>query len=215
VIQQSGTSINFSNGFSSTQGLTLNGSAVNSDDTRLQLTTALLDEAGSAFWNQPIGIQSFTTSFSFQLSLAKADGFTFTIQNVGPKALGKDHAGLGYQGIKKSVAVKFDIYNNAGEGDDSTGVYKDGATPTVPAENMTKSGVILRSGDSMLATITYNGKTLTMSLLDLVNTKKYTFSKAIDIPEIVGGKTAYVGFTGSTGTLAASQKILFWTYQVQ
>jgi hypothetical protein len=179
------------------------------------LTNGLLYEAGSVFGDEPIGIQSFTTSFSFQLSEAQADGITFTIQNIGPKALGKDRAGLGYAGIKKSVAIKFDIYNNAGEGFDSTGVYTDGAMPTVPAVNMTGSGVVLRSGDSVLATVTYNGTTLTMKLLDMVTNKKFTFSKVIDIPKIVGGKTAYVGFTGSTGTLTASQKIMFWTYTAQ
>jgi len=40
-------------------------------------------------------------------------------------------------------------------------------------------------------------------------------SQAINIPQIVGGNTAYVGFTGGTGGLSASQKILTWTYNVQ
>jgi hypothetical protein len=96
VIQAGGTSINFGSGFSSVVGLTLNGSTVNTDDTRLQLTNGVDNEAGSVFWNEPIGVQSFTTDFSFQLSQAQADGFTFTIQNIGPKALGGDGAALGY-----------------------------------------------------------------------------------------------------------------------
>ncbi len=37
----------------------------------------------------------------------------------------------------------------------------------------------------------------------------------INIPQIVGGNTAYVGFTGSTGGLTSSQKILTWTYSAQ
>src|ERR1022692_2682909 len=37
-------------------------------------TNGLLHEAGSVFWNTPINIQSFTTDFEFQLSLAQADG---------------------------------------------------------------------------------------------------------------------------------------------
>jgi hypothetical protein len=215
VIQAAPPAVNFASGFSSVAGLKLNGSTVNTDDSRLQLTNGGDYQAGSVFWSEPIGVQAFSTQFSFQLSDARADGITFTIQNIGPTALGQDRAGLGYAGIKKSVAIKFDIYNNAGEGFDSTGVYKDGAMPTVPAVNMTGSGVVLRSGDSMLATVTYNGTTLTLKLLDMVTNKKFTLSKVINIPEIVGGKTAYVGFTGSTGTLTASQKILFWTYTVQ
>ena len=49
-------------------GLTLNGSAVNADDTRLQLTTGGTNQAGSVFWNTPVGVQSFSTDFNFQLS---------------------------------------------------------------------------------------------------------------------------------------------------
>ena len=212
VIQPAGSSINFGSGFSSTAGLTLNGSALATNDTRLQLTNGLLHEKGSFFWNQPIGVQSFTSDFEFQLSLAKGDGFTFTIQNIGPKALGGRAAGLGYSGIKKSVAIKFDLYNNAGEGTDSTGVYVNGATPTVPAVNMSSSGVVLRSGDSMTAHVTYNGTTLTMKLVDLVTNKTFTLSKTINIAKTIGATKAYVGFTGSSGGLTASQKILTWTY---
>ena len=51
---------------------------------------------------------------------------TFTIQNVGPTALGGPGAGLGYVTIQKSVAIKFDLYNNAGEGPDSTGLISMG-----------------------------------------------------------------------------------------
>ena len=111
VIQNGGTSINFGSGFSSAAGLTLNGSAVATNDTRLQLTTGGLNEAGSVFWNAPINVQAFTTNFEFQLSNAQGNGFTFTIQNVGPTALGGNSAGLGYQDIPKSVAVKFNFYN--------------------------------------------------------------------------------------------------------
>jgi len=215
VIQAGGSSINFGSGFSSVAGLTLNGSTVNTDDSRLQLTNGADHEAGSVFWDQAIGVQSFTTDFSFQLSDALADGFTFTIQDIGPNALGGQSDALGYAGIGKSVAIKFDLYNNAGEGTDSTGVYTDGAVPTVPAVDMTSSGVLLRSGDSMLAHVTYDGATLTMNLLDLVNNKTFTLTKAINIPQVVGANTAYVGFTGGTGGLSASQKILYWTYATQ
>jgi hypothetical protein len=215
VIQAGGSSLNFGNGFSSTAGLTLNGSAVASDDSRLQLTNGGTNQAGSVFWNEPIGIQAFSTSFGFQLSNAKGHGFTFTVQNEGVTALGKNTDGLGYAGIGKSVAVKFDFYNDGGEGDDSTGVFTDGALPTVPAVNLAPSGIELNSGDSMLATITYNGTTLNLTLQDLVTNKTFTLTKAINIPQIVGANSAYVGFTGSTGGESSSQKILYWTFVAQ
>jgi hypothetical protein len=212
VIQQGGSSINFGSGFSSTAGLTLNGSAVATDDTRLQLTTGALWQGGSVWWNAPISVQAFTTSFEFQLSVAQANGFTFAVQNIGPKALGGDSAGLGYQNIQKSVAVKFNVYNYQNEGSNSTGVYTDGEPPLLPTVDITPSGILLASGDVIEAQITYDGTKLTLNLHDTVTNDTFTMSKTIDIPSIVGANTAYVGFTGGTGGLSASQKILTWTY---
>ncbi len=215
VIQNGGNSINFGSGFSSTAGLTLNGSAVADNDTRLQLTNGGLSQAGSVFWNAPINVQAFTTNFEFQLSSAQGNGFTFTIQNVGPTALGGESAGLGYQNIPSSVAVKFNFYNYENEGSDSTGVYTDGQPPLLPTVDISPSGIQLASGDSIQAKITYDGTTLTLNLLDLVTNDTFTMSQAINIPQIVGGNTAYVGFTGGTGGLSASQKIISWIYSTQ
>ena len=214
--------IDFSNGFSSIDGLTLNGSAVNADDTRLQLTTGGTNQAGSVFWNTPVSVQSFATDFNFQLSGSSliADGITFTIQNESPTALGPIGAGLGYGagapgkplGIPNSVAVKFDLWNNNGEGHNSTGLYTDGASPTVPAVDLTGSGLDLTSGDTFSAHISYDGKTLYLTLRDLVTGATAVRSFPIDIAKTVGGSTAYVGFTGGSGGVGASQKIMSWTY---
>ena len=215
VIQAGGSSIDFGGGFSSTTGLTLNGSAVATDDTRLQLTDGQTWQAGSVFWNAPINIQSFTTTFEFQLSYAQGNGFTFTIQNMGPTALGGDSAGLGYQDITQSVALKFNFYNYDNEGSDSTGLYTDGEPPTVPTVDISSSGIELGSGDAIQAQVTYDGTTLTLNLLDMVTNDTFKWSQAINIPQTVGGNTAYVGFTGGTGGLSASQKIISWTYSTQ
>lgn len=225
VIQAAGSTINFANGFSSTTGLTLNGSTLADNDSRLQLTNGGLNEAGSVFWNTPINVQAFTTTFIMQLSNTDppslpANGMTFTIQNVGPTALGGDSAGLGYQGIMNSIAVKFNFYNfvNAAgqaEGDDSTGFYTGGEPPTIPTIDITPSGIQLAGGDSITATLAYNGTTLTLNLLDPLTGDTFTTSQAINIPQAVGGNTAYVGFTGGSGGLSASQKLTSWTYTTQ
>ena len=198
--------INYGAGFTST-GLTFNGTA-KLNGTRLRLTDGGANEAGSAFVSTPINIQAFTTDFGFQLSSASADGFTFTIQGVGATALGPSGGGLGYgpdtpggtPGIANSVAVKFDIYNNAGEGTDSTGLYTDGASPTTPALDMTSSGVSLLSGDVFNVHTTYDGTTLIMTITDATNSSQtFTASWPINIPTTVGSNSAYVGFTGGTG----------------
>ena len=224
TIQPNGTEINYGNGFASATGLTLNGSAANTDDTRLQLTTGGTYQASSVFYNTPTNIQAFTTSFAFQLSNAVADGFTFTIQNVGPTAIGGYGGSLGYGpnpttgttgGIAKSVAIKFDFYNNAGEGTDSTGLYVNGAAPTVPAVDMTSSGIVLSSGDTINANMTYDGVNLIMTLTDIVVNKTFTHTFPINIPATIGSNVAYIGFTGGTGGGSSSQKILSWTFTSQ
>ena len=219
TIDPGATGINFGSGFTST-GLTFNGSA-KLNGTRLRITDTGTSEAGSVFLSTPINIQTFTTDFGFQLSSASADGFTFTIQGVGPTALGPLGGGLGYgpdtpggtPGIAKSIAVKFDIYNNDGEGTDSTGLYTNGVSPTTPALDMTSSGVSLLSGDVFNVHATYDGTTLAMTIADASNSSQtFRASWPINIPSTVGGNTAYLGFTGGTGGQTAIQEILDWTY---
>ena len=84
------------------------------------------------------------------------------------------------------MAIKFDFFNNAGEGTDSTGLYTDGADPTVPAIDMTSSGVILNSGDSMACHMTYDGTNLTMTLTDVVVNTTFTYTWPINIPATIG-----------------------------
>jgi hypothetical protein len=207
----SAPTINFSNGFASVAGLTLNGSAVNSDDSRLQLTTGEEDQAGSFFWSTPVNIQSFETDFQFQLSgsLPIADGITFTVQADGPTALGPTGGGLGYgpdqptgaPGIAKSMAVKFDLYNNAGEGTDSTGLYM--------------NGISLSSGDVINGHVAYDGTMLYLTLTDVVEAKWFATRFPVNLPQTIGADAAYAGFTGGTGGLTSSQKILGWTLSSQ
>ena len=220
VIQSSSNAtINFGSGFPNGTGLQLNGNAtVNSGS--LELTDGGGYEAGSAFWMTPVNVQSFTTNFTFQLTSAQADGFTFTIQNTGVTALGSSGGGLGFgadpsgpsSSIGKSVAVKFDIYSNSGEGTDSTGVFTNGVSPTVPAVDLTSSGIQLSSGDTMSAQLVYSGTTLTLNLTDTVTNKTFTQAFTVNIPSTLGANTGYVGFTGGTGGLSAIQNIKTWTF---
>ncbi|MGA3073678.1 MAG: chitobiase/beta-hexosaminidase C-terminal domain-containing protein [Bryobacteraceae bacterium] len=204
----------FPNGFTA-QGLTFNGSTT-LNGTRLRLTDGNDDEAASAFFNTPVNAQFFTSDFTFQLTNAQADGFTICIQNQGPTALGSDGGDLGYggsPGIGNSVAVKFDLYSNAGEGPNSTGIYTDGADPTVPAIDLTPSGINLHSGDVLRARLMYYNPVLTLEIVDTANSTEYFATQfSIDIPTTTGGNTAYVGFTGGAGGLSAIQEILTWNH---
>ncbi len=82
----------------------------------------------------------------------------------------------------------------------------------MPAVDLTGSGLDLTSGDTFSAHISYDGKTLYLTLRDLVTGATAVRSFPIDIAKTVGGSTAYVGFTGGSGGVGASQKIMSWTY---
>jgi hypothetical protein len=217
------TGIDFTLGFAGTQEgnpcttncLVFNGTT-DLDDTRLQLTNGGTNEASSAWFYQPVNVQAFTTTFEFQLSntVNGANGMTFTIQGENLAALGNSGSGLGYQGIPSSVAVKFDFYTPVGRGNDSTGLYISGAIPTTPAIDLSTTSINLLSDDPMIVQLTYNGSILSMLITDTVTGGTYSTSWTVNIPNLVGGNTAYVGFTGSTGGLVSSQKILNWTYTV-
>jgi hypothetical protein len=201
-------------------GLTASSLSLNNGPTVtggvLQLTDGGTGEMRSAWSTTAVPISGFTTDFTFQMLSAVADGMTFTIQNdpKGIWALGGGGSGLGYQGIQNSVALKFDIYNDAGEGTDSIGVYTDGAAPTMPATDLSSSGVTLLSGDLMHAHLVYSGTTLTVTLTDTKTGASVVNQFTVNIPSIVGGTTAYVGFTGSTGSNTAVQQVTSWSYSV-
>lgn len=212
-----GGAINFGSGFSAV-GMQFNGHT-QLNGTRLQLTDGTAtSEVASAFWTTPVNVQNFTNDFTFQLTNPNADGFTFTIQGVGPTAIGQNGGSLGYGGtttkILKSVAVKFDLYSNAGEGVNSTGLYTNGTGPTVPATTFT-GGVNLHSGDIFQVHMTYDGATLTMTITDAaVPADTFTTSWPVNIPTMVGANTGYAGFTAGTGGATATQEIINWTYNV-
>ncbi len=205
-------------------GLTASNLALNSsasiNGTRLRLTNGGAGETASAWYAKQVNVQGFTQEFSFQLTNPHGDGMTFAIQNVNTRAIGPDGAGLGYgaftpngsNGIPHSIAVKFDLFNNFGEGVDSTGLYTNGASPTIPAIDMTSSGVNLHSGDVFNVRMTYDGTNLSMRITDVTTQATFQTSWAISIPQIVGANTAYVGFTGATGGATATQDILSWIY---
>jgi len=138
---------------------------------------------------------------------------TFTIQGVAPTAVGGTGGGLGFAGTTKSVAIKFDLFDNAGEGPNSTGLYLNGVQPNaVNSINLTGTGIDLHSGHTFNVSMAYNGTTLTVTITDSVTLATATQNYTVDIPTIVGGNTAYVGFTGGTGGLTAVQKVLNWTF---
>jgi hypothetical protein len=221
IVSNATNSIDFGSGFTSS-GMVLVGKT-SLRGTRLRLTNGGTNQASASWYPTQVNTQSFSTDFDFQLtpgSTPLADGFTFAMQGDGTSQLGAYGGGLAYgpstpggtPGIPKSVAVKFDLYSNAGEGNNSTGLYTNGASPTTPAITL-GGGVNLHNGDIFHVHMTYDGTTLTVTITDTANSAAtFTTSWPINIPNTVGGNTAYVGFTAGTGGYVATQDILDWTY---
>lgn len=218
IAQNLGPTVQLGTGFTA-GALVLNGNA-QLNESVLQLTDGQEFEASSAWYATPVNVQNFVTDFTFQITPGlTADGITFAIQNNSTAALGAAGGPLGYGPsmstgtgrIPKSVAVKFDLYDNSGEGIDSTGLYINGALPTIPAVDMTASGIDLHSGDIFDVHMLYDGVSLAMTITDTVTKAVFTHTWTIDIPGTVGATTAYAGFTGGTGGLTATQNILTWT----
>lgn len=202
--------IDFSQGFGSAAGLKFNGFA-RPYGNGILLTDGQGNEASSMFFTRPVAAKTFTTRFRFQFAKdTLGDGLTFCLQNNRPAALGPWGGEMAYKGIDNSVAVKFDLFDNFGEGKNSTGVYFDGAYPALPAVDLAQSGIDLHAGDPIDVVITYNGKTLKVKETDVVTLATAAQSYQIDIP-LYTGPRAYAGFTASMGGAISTLYLNSWT----
>src|SRR5437588_580983 len=213
-------SIDHSNDFAGVQGLIANGSA-RFVENLARLTDDGSSQAGTFFSTHRVGVRAFTSSFTFRIhegTTPRADGFTFIIQANSPTALGPGGGGLGYgpdhpgsaRVIRNSVAIKFDIFDNAGEGPNSTGLFTDGRSPTVPElgsgdvlVRLDGTGIDLNNQNPKRVDLSYDGPTLTETITDLFTNAAFSTSYTVDIRSLVGGDTAFVGFGGGTGGPAA------------
>ncbi|MGC4030216.1 MAG: L-type lectin-domain containing protein [Tepidisphaeraceae bacterium] len=207
-------SLDYSGGFgsaSSAIAINNNASLVGSG---IQLTTNVNNQRGSAWYNLPVPVSAFSTTFTFQIaSGGTADGMTFCIQKNATTTIGTGAGYLGIGSMPNSCAVKFDLYSNNGEGTTSTGVYLNGAQPyNTGSFSMSGNSVNLRGGNVMRCTLVYDGTTLSQTVVDTVTNATFTKSYTVDIPTAISGTTAYVGFTGATGGASAIQTVQTWTY---
>jgi hypothetical protein len=218
-------------GFFDSSDMQANGSAFFSTDEHLLRLNNNFGQAGSAFTIQQVGIRGFSTQFHVRLHEGTqpnpADGLTFTIQANGSTALGGTGGALGYQGIGRSVAIKFDVFDNEGESANSTGLFFNGDFPGIahaPGEvniALDPNNVNLRSQSIKTITLTYNGvaHTLTETIHDptpgQTGNGDFTTTYNVDIAARLGLDTAFVGFTGGTGGLFSLQDVLNWSYAEQ
>jgi alpha-L-arabinofuranosidase len=200
-----------------TSELQLHGSAA-IVGTTLRLTSGAPAQSAVAWSNAPVPVSAFTADFTFQLPTSTADGFTFTIHNspVGTWAIGSNARGLGYSGIANSVAIKFALYSDVTNGMVSqTGLLENGQSPTSAQSIDMSSNLSLHAGHLYSVHLVYAGTTLAETVTDTNTGGVFTHSYTVNIPSIVGGSNAYVGFTGSTGGFTSVQNLLTWGWASQ
>ena len=207
-------------GFTLNQGQSSDGLSVSGNVATL--TNGSGSEGNSLFDTTKQTITAFNVSFTYQdkgsngVSGSTADGFTFTLQNDtrGAAAVGGTGNSLGYAAaggttthaaVTPSVAVGFNIYNQSG-----TMLGQNGTFGTANSSN-----AVLYSGDAINVSLSYANKSLTETLTDASNpTNTSTFTYSVDIANIVGANTAYVGFTGGDGGVDSTQTISNFSYTV-
>jgi len=224
--------------------LTLNGDARILADQSLQLTSvaqsndpnqsnydASVIQSGSVFYNAPVNVSKFNTTFRFRLTPWAdrapgdpwADGITFALQNDGPNALGGGGSGLGYSELPVSVALKFktfglgDPYHGGDPSISTVGMLVNGQDPTGAGIGLTDlltygPDFDLGSGATFRADVAYGNSSLTLTLTNEDTGHSAILKFAVNIPAFVQGNTAYAGFTGATGLFVSDQRILSWQY---
>ncbi|HTT11209.1 MAG TPA: PEP-CTERM sorting domain-containing protein [Burkholderiaceae bacterium] len=225
--------------FSSTAGLTFAGSATQSGN-QLQITPANYSQAGAAYSTSAVTLgtnATFSTTFQFQFTNpggvvgSPADGITFVLA-ASPTGLGAAGGSLGYGGVLNSVAIEFDTYDNTPYVNDANSsnhiaILENGNIgPTsdidlvnaynVPACNFNPSTPntapgCMSNGDIWTATIGYDGANLSVTVQDGASPAFTVYSGvALDIASLIGSTTAFVGFTGGTGSGFEQQNVLNW-----
>lgn len=170
----------------------------------ITITTSTINQRRSAFYTTKQDISQFHASFTYQFTGSSSTimGAAFVIQNVN---LGAGAVGNGshfaytdpfavFGGRSLAVALQ-SSYLSAGSS--STGVYTGGAVDA--ASSISTSPVNFFSGHPIDFSVDYNGALLRMTAQDTVTGLIYEApTTAQNLPSIMGGSLAYIGFTAST-----------------
>jgi hypothetical protein len=179
-------------------------------NNRLELTSGLGNTARSAFMTTQQGVASFNASFVYQdvSGNGGADGVTFCIQNApaAAAAVGAGGGGLGYGSITPSVALALNIYNPNVMG---IALLQNGAV--TPPFSSIAPVTLGANNNPILITVAYGGGSLSATFKDTITLATFTTNATVNISSIVGGTTAYMGFTGADGGVSSTQVISNFT----
>src|SRR5262249_41630501 len=96
------------------------------------------------------------------------------------------------------------------------GLVRNGALPS-GGEDTSASGVLLNSQSLKQVDLSYDGTTLSERIEDLLTHAVFATSFVVNIPQVLGSDTAYVGFTGASGSsdFWELEDVLSWQFTSQ
>lgn len=186
--------------------------------------------AGSLFLQNPITINantSFSSYFQFQISNPVggsdvdgrgADGLVFVIQSLGNTALGGGGVDIGYGGLKSSIGVEFDTWNNGNIDRNSgnhVGINLDGNISSVALQP-----VFTRLNDGQLwnVWVDYDGSTNGLEVRLSLTTSRPSdpiVGQEVDLPALLKSDKAFFGFTSGAWDAGGTHDILNWELNVK
>ncbi|HZM02596.1 MAG TPA: LamG-like jellyroll fold domain-containing protein [Candidatus Saccharimonadales bacterium] len=183
------------------------------------LTDGAGNEARSFFFNDPQYIGAFKASFTYRAGGSKAaDGGSFCLQNDlrGAAALGGVGGALGVmtgvggtsipQSITPSAELEWNMYQGVGYALETGGFVPAGSGFTTPGS------VNLISGDPINVSIYYAYNRMSITFTDAVAVTSYSTNWNVNLAQVLGANTAYIGFTGADGGSTSIQTISNFTF---
>lgn len=212
------------------------GNAIPRDNT-VELTSATPFQRGAVWSERKVSLRErFSTLVGFRFtngddkgeqeelpSVPGADGIAVVIQNEGLEALGQYGRGIGYDGIKRSIAVEVDTYQNTTVLDpdgnhiglQSMGKQANSSRHAPPA-NLGFSNAIpklLADGTTYYMYLDYADKRLRVYLNDRPVFTQALINREIDIDSLIGldsNGMAWIGITSATGQSVEQHEIVRW-----
>jgi len=189
-------------------------------------------DRGSVFTKSQYTISGFSAVFQFQITnpsgladstgVIGADGIAFVIHNdsAGASALGSFGEYLGYGGtsasnrIDNSVAVEFDTFKNSGNTSEVSsnhlGIDTGGSVNSIATAAIASP---FDSGAVWTVWLDYNGTNLEVrTSANGLRPATADLNRTIDIAALVGGSSAYLGFTGATGSGYGDHTVLNFAF---
>lgn len=147
-----------------------------------------------------------------------ADGMAFVIQRAAGNSLGSSGEGLGYLGINNSVAVEFDTWLNTNRSDPNSNHYGLNLNGSANSVQTALESTRFDNGQKWTVWVDYNGTSLEVrssqtGVRPTGTVLTYgTAGSPFDLASTIGGTSAFIGFTASTGSATGTHELLGFAF---